>query len=235
MKQLKILVVDDEDRMRKLVRDFLVRKQYEVVEASNGEEAVDVFVESNDIDLIILDVMMRKMDGWEACREIRKISKVPIIMLTAKDGETDKINGLTLGADDYMTKPFRPLELVARVKSQLRRYKKYNPAQAEAEAGDVMTHAGLEMNVKAHQCLLDGKSLTLTPTEFSILQILLESKGTVVSAEELFYRIWADEYYSKTNNTITSHIRHLREKLNDTMDNPKYIRTIWGVGYKIED
>ena len=235
MKQLKILVVDDEDRMRKLVRDFLVRKQYEVVEASNGEEAVDVFVESNDIDLIILDVMMPKMDGWEACREIRKISKVPIIMLTAKDGETDKINGLTLGADDYMTKPFRPLELVARVKSQLRRYKKYNPAQAEAEAGDVMTHAGLEMNVKAHQCLLDGKSLTLTPTEFSILQILLESKGTVVSAEELFYRIWADEYYSKTNNTITSHIRHLREKLNDTMDNPKYIRTIWGVGYKIED
>ena len=169
------------------------------------------------------------------CQKIRTRHTYPIIMLTAKDGETDKINGLTLGADDYMTKPFRPLELVARVKSQLRRYKKYNPAQAEAEAGDVMTHAGLEMNVKAHQCLLDGKSLTLTPTEFSILQILLESKGTVVSAEELFYRIWADEYYSKTNNTITSHIRHLREKLNDTMDNPKYIRTIWGVGYKIED
>ena len=235
MDKLKILVVDDESRMRKLVRDFLEREGYAVLEAGDGMEAMDIFYEEKDIALIILDVMMPKMDGWQVCREIRQYSRVPIIMLTAKDGETDKINGLTLGADDYMTKPFRPLELVARVKSQLRRYKKYNPAQAEAEAGDVMTHAGLEMNVKAHQCLLDGKSLTLTPTEFSILQILLESKGTVVSAEELFYRIWADEYYSKTNNTITSHIRHLREKLNDTMDNPKYIRTIWGVGYKIED
>ena len=202
--------------------------------AYDGEEALE-YAKACEYDLVLLDVMLPKLDGFQVCQQIREFSSVPIIMLTAKDGETDKINGLTLGADDYMTKPFRPLELVARVKSQLRRYKKYNPAQAEAEAGDVMTHAGLEMNVKAHQCLLDGKSLTLTPTEFSILQILLESKGTVVSAEELFYRIWADEYYSKTNNTITSHIRHLREKLNDTMDNPKYIRTIWGVGYKIED
>jgi len=202
---------------------------------NNPIEYILECINTTNLDLAILDVMLPDIDGYTLCQKIRTRHTYPIIMLTAKDGETDKINGLTLGADDYMTKPFRPLELVARVKSQLRRYKKYNPAQAEAEAGDVMTHAGLEMNVKTHQCLLDGKSLTLTPTEFSILQILLESKGTVVSAEELFYRIWADEYYSKTNNTITSHIRHLREKLNDTMDNPKYIRTIWGVGYKIED
>ena len=230
----KVLVVDDEKLIVKGIRFSLEQDGMEVDYAYDGESALEAAHEKK-YDIILLDVMLPKMSGFEVCQQIREFSSVPIIMLTAKDGETDKINGLTLGADDYMTKPFRPLELVARVKSQLRRYKKYNPAQAEAEAGDVMTHAGLEMNVKAHQCLLDGKSLTLTPTEFSILQILLESKGTVVSAEELFYRIWADEYYSKTNNTITSHIRHLREKLNDTMDNPKYIRTIWGVGYKIED
>ena len=236
----KILVVDDEVEIADLIEVYLNNENYSVFKFYSAKEALDC-INTTNLDLAILDVMLPKLTGFEVCQQIREFSNVPVIMLTAKGDdmdkilETDKINGLTLGADDYMTKPFRPLELVARVKSQLRRYKKYNPAQAEAEAGDVMTHAGLEMNVKAHQCLLDGKSLTLTPTEFSILQILLESKGTVVSAEELFYRIWADEYYSKTNNTITSHIRHLREKLNDTMDNPKYIRTIWGVGYKIED
>ena len=230
----KILVVDDEVEIADLIEVYLNNENYSVFKFYSAKEALDC-INTTNLDLAILDVMLPDIDGYTLCQKIRTRHTYPIIMLTAKDGETDKINGLTLGADDYMTKPFRPLELVARVKSQLRRYKKYNPAQAEAEAGDVMTHAGLEMNVKAHQCLLDGKSLKLTPTEFSILQILLESKGTVVSAEELFYRIWADEYYSKTNNTITSHIRHLREKLNDTMDNPKYIRTIWGVGYKIED
>ena len=214
----KILVVDDEVEIADLIEVYLNNENYSVFKFYSAKEALEC-INTTNLDLAILDVMLPDIDGYTLCQKIRTRHTYPIIMLTAKDGETDKINGLTLGADDYMTKPFRPLELVARVKSQLRRYKKYNPAQAEAEAGDVMTHAGLEMNVKAHQCLLDGKSLTLT----------------VVSAEELFYRIWADEYYSKTNNTITSHIRHLREKLNDTMDNPKYIRTIWGVGYKIED
>ena len=202
----KILVVDDEVEIADLIEVYLNNENYSVFKFYSAKEALDC-INTTNLDLAILDVMLPDIDGYTLCQKIRTRHTYPIIMLTAKDGETDKINGLTLGADDYMTKPFRPLELVARVKSQLRRYKKYNPAQAEAEAG----------------------------TEFSILQILLESKGTVVSAEELFYRIWADEYYSKTNNTITSHIRHLREKLNDTMDNPKYIRTIWGVGYKIED
>ena len=232
----KVLIVEDEASIREMIALNLHLAGMEALEAESAEQALTLLEQQPDCDAAILDVMLPGMNGFSLCETIRRTDqKIGIIILSAKGQEQDKIRGLSIGADDYMTKPFRPLELVARVKSQLRRYKKYNPAQAEAEAGDVMTHAGLEMNVKAHQCLLDGKSLTLTPTEFSILQLLLESKGTVVSAEELFYRIWADEYYSKTNNTITSHIRHLREKLNDTMDNPKYIRTIWGVGYKIED
>ena len=229
-----VLVVEDDTPVRNLITTTLKTHEYRYLSAQNGESAVMEALSHNP-DIVLLDLGLPDMDGVEIIRKIRSWSNMPIIVISARTEDSDKIGALDAGADDYVTKPFNPLELVARVKSQLRRYKKYNPAQAEAEAGDVMTHAGLEMNVKAHQCLLDGKSLTLTPTEFSILQILLESKGTVVSAEELFYRIWADEYYSKTNNTITSHIRHLREKLNDTMDNPKYIRTIWGVGYKIED
>ncbi|MCI9610099.1 MAG: response regulator transcription factor, partial [Oscillibacter sp.] len=169
---------------------------------------------------------------------IRETHTWPIIMLTAKDAETDKITGLTLGADDYVTKPFRPLELAARVKSQLRRYKKYNPAHAgdagPAVPADTLIHSDLALNKKAHACTLEGRPLDLTPTEFSILRILLENRGTAVGAEELFHQIWKDEYYSKSNNTITVHIRHLREKLGDSTDKPKYIKTVWGVGYKIE-
>ena len=154
-------------------------------------------------------------------------------MLTAKDEEIDKITGLSLGADDYITKPFRPLEMTARVKAQLRRYKIYNPSAALENAESVLSHSGLLLNIRTHECLLNEKPLALTPTEFAILRILLERKGSVVSAEELFHEIWQDEYYSKSNNTITVHIRHLREKMNDTVDNPNYIKTIWGVGYKI--
>ena len=178
--------------------------------------------------------MLPEIDGFTLCQKIRVKHTYPIIMLTAKDEETDKITGLTLGADDYITKPFRPLELVARVKSQLRRYKKYNPAHSENEEKDTLTHSGLVMKLNTYECLLNEKPLMLTPTEFSILRILLENKGRVISAEELFYKIWEDEYYCKSNNTITVHIRHLREKMNDTLSKPKYIKTIWGVGYKIE-
>lgn len=229
----KILVVDDEKEIADLLEVYLQNENYEVFKFYSGNAALK-FVDENDIDLAILDIMLPDVGGLALCRHIREKHTYPIIMLTAKDEEVDKITGLSLGADDYITKPFRPLELVARVKAQLRRYKRYNGAQPSEINDSVIVHSGLIMNVKTHECTLNEKPLTLTPTEFDILRILLEHKGEVVSAEELFREIWDDEYYSKGNNTITVHVRHLREKMNDTLENPKYIRTIWGVGYKIE-
>ncbi len=231
----KILVVDDEREITDLVELYLKNEDFSVFKFYSATEAL-ACANHTEFDLAILDIMLPDLDGFSLCQRIRERYTYPIIMLTAKDGETDKITGLTLGADDYVTKPFRPLELVARVKAQLRRYKRYNPVQASAQenAADVILHAGLELNAGTHDCFLNGEPLALTPTEFSILRILLERKGKVVSSEELFHEIWKDEYYSKSNNTITVHIRHLREKLGDTIDSPKYIKTIWGVGYKIE-
>jgi len=229
----KILIVDDEVEIADLIEVYLRNENYAVFKFYTAKDALEC-INTTELDLAILDIMLPDMNGFVLCQRIRENHTYPVIMLTAKDEETDKITGLTLGADDYITKPFRPLELVARVKAQLRRYKKYNPAYSEIDATGVITHLGLTMNVKMHECLLNEKPLALTPTEFSILRILLEHKGNVVSAEELFHQIWQDEYYSKSNNTITVHIRHLREKMNDTVENPKYIRTIWGVGYKIE-
>ncbi len=229
----RILIVDDEKEIVDLIEVYLKNDGYSVNKFYNGAEALK-FTQSNEVDLAILDVMLPDIDGFHICQKIRESYTYPIIMLTAKDEETDKITGLTLGADDYITKPFKPLELLARVKSQLRRYKKYNSPQSEEKEKSIIEHSGLVMNIKTHQCTLNEKSVVLTPTEFSILRILLENKGDVVSAEELFHSIWKDEYYSKANNTITVHIRHLREKLNDTLDDPKFIKTIWGVGYKIE-
>ena len=231
----RILVVDDEREISDLVELYLQNENYEVFKFYSAKEAL-ACIASTELDLAILDIMLPDINGFSICQKIRERHTYPIIMLTAKDGETDQITGLTLGADDYVTKPFRPLELVARVKAQLRRYKRYNPAQASAQErlSDVILHSGLEMNPGTHACLLNGKPLALTPTEFSILRILLERKGRVVSSEELFHEIWKDEYYSKSNNTITVHIRHLREKLGDTIDSPKYIKTVWGVGYQIE-
>lgn len=230
----KILIVDDETEIADLIEMFLNNENYTVYKFYSAKEALTC-IETTELDLAILDIMLPDIDGFTLCQKIRKKHTYPIIMLTAKDSETDKIMGLTLGADDYITKPFRPLELIARVKSQLRRYKKYNPAHSEDTETGLLTHSGLLMKIQTHECFLNEKPLLLTPTEFSILRILLENKGHVISAEELFHRIWQDEYYSKTNNTITVHIRHLREKMNDTLDKPKYIKTIWGVGYKIEE
>lgn len=230
----KILIVDDEAEIADLISMYLHNEDYTVFKFYSARDALEC-INTTELDLAILDIMLPDMDGFTLCRKIRETHTYPIIMLTAKDEETEKITGLTLGADDYITKPFRPLELVARVKSQLRRYKKYNPAHPGGQEKDVLSHSGLVMKINTHECLLDGKPLTLTPTEFSILRILLENKGRVLSAEELFHRIWQDEYYSKSNNTITVHIRHLREKMNDTLSKPKYIKTIWGVGYKIEE
>lgn len=229
----RILVVDDEKEIADLVEVYLQNENYLVYKFYSGKAALK-FIDENDIDLAILDIMLPDIGGLNLCRHIREKHNYPIIMLTAKDEEVDKITGLSLGADDYITKPFRPLEMVARVKAQLRRYKRYNGTQTSELNDSVVVHSGLVMNIKTHECLLNEKPLTLTPTEFDILRILLEHKGEVVSAEELFHEIWNDEYYSKDNNTITVHVRHLREKMNDTVDNPKYIRTIWGVGYKIE-
>lgn len=228
----KILVADDEKEIADLVELYLRNENYTVYKFYDGEEAFRC-AQDEDPDLAILDVMMPGMDGFTLCKKIRETSNYPIIMLTAKGEEIDEITGLTLGADDYVTKPFRPLELVARVKAQLRRYKRYNAGAKETE--EVLTHAGLVLNRRTHECLLNEKPLALTPTEFSILWILCEQKGNVVSAEELFHRIWKDEYFSKNNNTITVHIRHLREKMGDSFEKPKYIKTVWGCGYKIEN
>ncbi len=228
----KILIVDDESEIADLIELYLKNEGFAVYKFCTAKEALDC-AENTDIDLAVLDIMLPDISGYTLCRKIREHSSCPIIMLTAKDGETDKITGLTLGADDYVTKPFRPLELVARVKAQLRRYKKYNSQLTEADPGDILSHLDIELNVKTHECTLAGTPLALTPTEFSILEILLRQKGSVVSAEDLFREIWKDEYYTK-NNTVTVHVRHLREKLNDSVENPKYIKTVWGVGYKIE-
>lgn len=227
----KILIVDDEPEIADLVSLYLQNENFTVYKFYSAIEALHC-IEHEKLDMAILDVMMPEMNGFELCKKIREHYHYPIIMLTAKGEEIDKITGLTLGADDYIVKPFQPLELVARVKAQLRRYKRYNTG-AEKE-DDVMIHSGLVMNIKTHECTLNEKPLSLTPTEFSILRILCQQKGNVVSAEELFHQIWGDEYFSKSNNTITVHIRHLREKMGDSFEDPKYIKTIWGCGYKIE-
>ncbi len=231
----KILIVDDEQEIADLVALYLENENFTVYKFYTGKEAINC-IEKEKLDLAILDVMLPDMGGFQICQFIRREHNYPVIMLTAKGEEIDKITGLTLGADDYITKPFLPLELVARVKAQLRRYKRYNiEARQEEEDDNVIIHSGLVMNIKAHKCTLNEKPLELTPTEFEILKILCQKKGTVVSSEELFHQIWKDEYYTKNNNTITVHIRRLREKMGESFEEPKYIKTVWGVGYKIEE
>ncbi|MDR1704164.1 MAG: VanR-ABDEGLN family response regulator transcription factor [Clostridiales bacterium] len=227
----RILVVDDEKEITDLIELYLKNENYTVFKFYTAEGALEC-VSHTELDLAILDVMLPDMSGLSLCQKIRDDYTFPIIMLTAKDSETDKITGLTLGADDYITKPFRPLELLARVKAQLRRYKRYGGSLAKADDG-VIVHSGLVIDTNTHEVLFNEKPLLLTPTEFSILRILCERKGHVVSSEDLFHQIWGDEYFTKNNNTITVHIRHLREKMDDAF-NPKYIKTVWGVGYKIE-
>lgn len=229
----KILVVDDEKDIADLIEVYLQNENMDVYKFYSGEEALDC-IGSMEFDLAILDIMLPGISGLSICQIIRsKGWAYPVIMLTAKDQETDRITGLTLGADDYITKPFFPLELVARVKAQLRRYKKYNLNPAAPTAEKILKHAGLVLNPETYECRLNGEYLTLTPTEFSILKILLEHKGSVVRTEDLFREIWQEEYYTKNNNTITVHVRHLREKMKDTGESPRYIKTVWGVGYKI--
>ncbi len=223
MEQLKILVVDDEARMRKLVKDFLMRKQYQVVEASNGEEAIDIFFGQQDIALIILDVMMPKMDGWEVCREIRKLSKVPVIMLTAKGEESDELLGFELGVDEYVTKPFSPRVLVARVDAILRR-------TGNLDGNRIETAGALEINQAAHVVTVKGTPVELSFKEFELLSYFVKNKGIALSRENILNNVWNYDYFGDAR-TIDTHVKKLRSKLGEC---GKYIVTIWGMGYKFE-
>lgn len=229
---MNILILDDEKEIADLASLYLENEGFSVYKCASVREA-DERIGKEKIDLAILDVMLPDGSGFDVCSRIREKYNFPVIMLTAKGEAMDKINGLSLGADDYITKPFQPLELVARVKAQIRRYTRYNTGTDKEDEG-VISCSGLVLNTKTFECTLNEKALTLTKTEFSILSILCSRKGEVVSAEELFRLIWGEEYYTKNNNTITVHIRHLREKMNDSFENPKYIKTVWGVGYKFE-
>lgn len=223
MEKLKILVVDDESRMRKLVRDFLVKQNYEVLEAGDGEQALDVFFAEKDIALLILDVMMPRMDGWQVCREIRNYSKVPIIMLTAKSDERDELQGFELGVDEYITKPFSPKILVARVEAILRRT---NLLVSE----DLITAGGIELNRAAHQVKIDGQDVELSYKEFELLAYFMENQGIALSREKILNNVWNYDYFGDAR-TIDTHVKKLRSKLGEKGE---MIKTIWGMGYKFE-
>ena len=223
MDTLKILVVDDESRMRKLVKDFLTKKNFQVLEAGNGEEAMDIFYEEKDIALIILDVMMPKMDGWEVCREIRKNSKVPIIMLTARSDERDELLGFDLGVDEYISKPFSPKILVARVEAILRRTGQNNPE-------DVISAGGIVIDKAAHLATVDGKPMELSFKEFELLTYFLENQGIALSREKILNSVWNYDYFGDAR-TIDTHVKKLRSKMGEKGE---YIKTVWGMGYKFE-
>jgi len=219
----KILIVDDESRMRKLVKDFLIKHDFKVLEAANGEDAVDIFFKEIDISLIILDVMMPKMDGWEVCREIRKESKVPIIMLTAKGDERDELLGFELGVDEYISKPFSPKILVARVEAILRRANHFTSDEL-IEAGDI------QIDKAAHKVTIDNKDIDLSYKEFELLAYFLENQGLALSREKILNSVWNYDYFGDAR-TIDTHVKKLRSKMGDKGD---YIKTIWGMGYKFE-
>jgi DNA-binding response OmpR family regulator len=222
MDKLKILVVDDESRMRKLVKDFLIKREYDVLEAENGEQAVDIFFENKEIALIILDVMMPKMDGWKVCREIRQYSKVPIIMLTAKSEEKDELLGFELGVDEYISKPFSPKILVARVEAVLRR--------SNALDEDVIEIGGIVLDKAAHQVTIDNINIDLSFKEFELLTYFVTNKGVALSREKILNNVWNYDYFGDAR-TIDTHVKKLRSKMGEKGE---YIKTIWGMGYKFE-
>lgn len=224
MDKLKILVVDDESRMRKLVRDFLVRQDFEVLEAGDGEEALDLFYKDKSIALIILDVMMPKMNGWEVCKEVRENSKVPIIMLTAKSDESDELMGFDLGVDEYISKPFSPKILVARVEAIMRRTNKLGGASEVKKAGAIV------LDKTAHEVKIDGKQIDLSFKEFELLDYFLDNQGIALSRERILNSVWNYDYFGDAR-TIDTHVKKLRSKLGEYGD---YIKTVWGMGYKFE-
>lgn len=227
-----ILIVDDEKEIVDLIELYLTNDGYNVKKFYTGIEAL-AFAEKNPVDLAVLDVMLPDIDGFHICRKIREKYYYPIIMLTAKVEETDKITGLAIGADDYITKPFNPLEVTARVKAQLRRYRKYNAAGGEERSVTEIDINGLIINKDNHKCSLYGKEITLTPIEFSALWYLCEHRGKVVPSEELYEAVWGEKYLD-SNNTVMAHIARLREKLGEPSRNPRFIKTVWGVGYTVE-
>jgi len=229
---MNILVVDDEKEIADIIALYLQNDDYRIYKFYTGREALEC-METTKIDLAILDVMLPDIDGFEILRNIRKKFTFPVIMLTAKIDATDKITGLTLGADDYMPKPINPLELVARVKAQPRRYTQYT--DKVKNRGDPIDFAGLVLNRTSHECVYNERALTLTPLEFDILWLLCENRGKVISSEELFRQVWKEEYYKNSNNTVMVHIRHLREKMSGPTGKSDFIKTVWGVGYKVEE
>lgn len=236
MSNERILIVDDEKEIRDLVDIYLKGEGYETLKAENGEEALNL-LEKEKVDLIILDIMMPKVNGIEACLKIREEREMPIIMLSAKSEDIDKILGLNTGADDYLTKPFNPLELVARVKSQLRRYKKFNKNSNEentiSNSENTLEVEDIIINLETHEVFKDGVEIKLTPTEFDILVLLAENRGKVFSIENIYNSVWKQEFM-QSDNTVMVHIRKVREKIEEDPRKPKYIKTVWGVGYKID-
>ena len=225
-----ILIVEDDKDIRDILNIYLSGENFKILEAGNGDEALEI-VEKYKLDLVILDLMLPDINGLSVCKKIRTKYKYPIIMVTAKNSDQDKIVGLTYGADDYITKPFNPLEVIARIKAQLRRYKEYGEEEKES---NVIYYKGLILDRKSRNVKLNEMELKLTPTEFNILEALLLNKGEVLSGEKLFHIVMNDEYYTKSTNTITVHIRNIREKMKDSFEHPEYIKTVWGVGYIIE-
>lgn len=223
MEQIKILVVDDESRMRKLVRDFLEREGYQVLEAGDGMEAMEIFYEDKDIALIILDVMMPRMDGWQTCREIRETSEIPVIMLTARSEERDELQGFSLGVDEYISKPFSPKILVARVEAILRR-------SNNLSTGEIRKAGGIELDIAAHEVRIDGKEITLSFKEFELLNYFVMNQGVALSREKILNNVWNYDYFGDAR-TIDTHVKKLRSKLGEKGE---YIKTIWGMGYKFE-
>lgn len=223
MNKLKILVVDDESRMRKLVKDFLVKQNYEVLEAGDGSEALDIFFANQDIALMILDVMMPKMDGWQVCREVRNCSKIPIIMLTARTDERDELQGFQLGVDEYIAKPFSPKILVARVEAILRR-------TGQVSESEVLEYGGISLDKAAHVVTIDGVPIDLSFKEFELLAYLMENKGIALSREKILNSVWNYDYFGDAR-TIDTHVKKLRSKMGDKGE---LIKTIWGMGYKFE-
>ncbi|MBS5939739.1 response regulator transcription factor [Clostridium sartagoforme] len=236
MSNERILIVDDEKEIRDLVDIYLKGEGYETLKAENGEEALNL-LEKEKVDLIILDIMMPKVNGIEACLKIREEREMPIIMLSAKSEDMDKILGLNTGADDYLTKPFNPLELVARVKSQLRRYKRFNKTSNEGNTittfENTLEVEDITINLETHEVFKDGEEIKLTPTEFDILVLLAENRGKVFSIENIYNSVWKQEFM-QSDNTVMVHIRKVREKIEEDPRKPKYIKTVWGVGYKID-